>query len=159
MKAMFKMCGIAAAVASLTHIAAASPPPPPPTFIDELAQRIVPTQTTGSFDQYTSALADDLTISINGALVTSGKAAWIAAERHRLGKVDRRVLAFVEGHDSILVIDRYDDRSALPTSPGLLFDPRYKTRAVQYSVGSDHLVHAIRILDVDGFVLKTQPLP
>ena len=160
MDAMFKICGLAVA-ASLTHIAdaVAAPPPPPPIFINEMAKRIVPTQTTRSFDQYADGLADDLTISINGAHVAAGKAAWIAAERHKLGKVDRHVLGFVEGPDSILVIDRYDDRSDLPSSPTLLFDPRYKTRATQYSVGRDHLIHVIRILDVDGGQIETQMSP
>ncbi len=78
------------------------------------------------------------------------KAAWIAIERKRLGKVDRTVLGFVEGYDNVLVFDRFDDRSGVPTAPDTSYDARYKTRASQYAVGPDHLVHAIRIVQADG---------
>lgn len=146
-----------ALIAALLSVPAiGAPPPPPPSYIGDLARRIVPTQTDATFDDYTNALADDLTVSIDGVSVASGKPAWIAIERHRLGKVDRRVLGYVEGYNAILVIDRFDDRSDLPASSTMLFDPRYKTRAIQYRIGDDHLVHAIRIVQADG-VIQTTP--
>ncbi len=106
--------------------------------------------TASSFDDYAAAFAPELAVTLNGKLISSTKAAWIAAERHRLGKVDRFVVAFAEGYDALLVIERYDDRSDLPSSPAMLFDPRYKARALRYGVGPDHLVHTIRIVETDG---------
>jgi hypothetical protein len=149
---------MAAFIASLMGgtAAVASVPPPPPAYIDELAKQIVPTQTVETFDRYASSIADDVTVSVDGKQVAASKTAWIAVERHRLGKVDRHVLGYVEGYDSILVIDRFDDRSDLPTSPNMLFDPRYKTRALQYQFGADHLIHAIRIVQEDG-IIQTSP--
>ena len=138
--------------ALLSVPAISSPPPPPPSYVTDLAKRVVPTQTEATFNDYAATFADDLTVSIDGASVASSRAAWIAKERHRLGKVDRRVLGYVEGYNSILVIDRYDDRSDLPTSPTMLFDPRYITRAVQYQVGDDHLIHVIRIVQTEGVI-------
>jgi hypothetical protein len=150
-----QICVMALAV-SLPTVAAAAPPPPPPGFIGALAKRIVPTQTPNSFDQYANALGDDLKVSINGRQAAADKTAWLMSERRKLGRVDRRILGLVEGRDSILVLDRYDDRSGLPTSPNLLFDPRYKTRAVRYEIGADHLIHAIHIVETEG-VIQTLP--
>lgn len=134
----------------LAGAAIASLPPAPPAFIDELAKRIVPNPTASSFDDYAAAFAPELAVTLNGKVISSTKAAWIAAERHRLGKVDRFVVGFAEGYDALLVIERYDDRSDLPSSPAMLFDPRYKARALRYGVGPDHLVHTIRIVETDG---------
>ena len=137
---------------SLASIVAASPPPPPPAFIDELAKRIVPTPTTSSFDYYIAAFADDLTVTVDGKQIAATKAVWVSAERHKLGKTDRFVVGFAEGYDAVLVVDRYDDRSDLPSSPTMLFDPRYKARALRYAVGPDHLVHNIEIVQTDGLL-------
>lgn len=128
----------------------ASVQPAPPAFIDALATQIVPTQTDSTFDQYLAALADDLTVTVDEKQVAENKADWAAAERHRIGKVDRFVIGFAEGYDAILIIERYDDRSNLPSSSSILFDPRYKARAVRYAVGADHLIHAIQIVQTDG---------
>lgn len=122
-----------------------------------MAKVVAPTLTTATFDAYAKLLADDLTVTVDGKAVAADKAAWLAAERHRLGKVDRTMVAHVEGYDTLLVIDRYDDRSDLPDRPGLLFDPRYLIRAVQYQTGSDHLVHAIRIVQSPGLLLTKDP--
>lgn len=136
----------------LANAVAASVPPPPPVYIDTLAKQLIPTQTESTFNHYLANFADDLTVTVDGKEIAAGKSAWVAAERHRLGKVDRFVVAFAEGYDAVLVIERYDDRSNLPSSPTMLFDPRYKARAVRYSVGPDHLVHAIQIVQTDGIL-------
>jgi len=143
------VCGSALSM-MLASSVEASVQPPPPAFIDELAKQIVPTPTTSSFERYVAAFADDLTVSIDGKQIAASKADWVAAERPRLGKVDRFVVGFAEGYDALLVIERYDDRSNLPSSPTMLFDPRYKARAVRYAVGSDHLIHSIQIVQTDG---------
>lgn len=142
-------------VASLP--ASASIPPPPPDYIMAMAKVMAPTLTPASFEPYTKLLADDLTVSVDGKPVAANKAAWLAVERSRLGKVDRTMLAHVEGYDTLLVIDRYDDRSDLPDNPKMLFDPRYVIRAVQYQVGDDHLVHTIRIVQSPGLLLTKDP--
>lgn len=128
----------------------ASPGPPPPAYIVDIAGHLVATPTAATFDRYAADLASDLTVWDNGKEIASNKAAWIAQERHRLGKVDRRALGYVAGRDSILVIDQFDDRSDLPDYPHMLFDPRYETRALHYRVGPDHLIHEIRIVETDG---------
>lgn len=140
------------ALATMGHgVAMASPPgPPPPAFIDDLAKRIVPNQTASTFDAYAATLATDLIVTLDGKTIASDKTAWIAAERHRLGKVDRFVIGYAEGYDALLVIERSDDRSDLPSSPAMLFDPRYKARALRYVVGADKLIHAIQIVETDG---------
>lgn len=138
------------------NTAFASPGPPPPEYIINAARQVIPTQTAATFGQYAAELANDLTVWVNDKEVASDKATWLALERHRLGKVDRRVLGYVEGYDSVLVIDRYDDRSDLPEDSHAIFDPRYKTRAVRYRFGPDHLVHVIRIIETDG-LMQTPP--
>ncbi|WP_140851272.1 hypothetical protein [Sphingomonas glacialis] len=148
-QAMMTVRGLAVSM-MLTSGAIASAPPAPPVFIDELATRIVPTQSAASFDAYCATFANDLTVTVDGKRIAGNKAAWVAAEHHRLGKVDRFVVGFAEGYDALLVIERYDDRSDLPVSPSVLFDPRYKARAVRYAVGPDHLIHTIQIAETDG---------
>lgn len=137
--------------------AVASPPPPPHSFVDDVANQLVPTQTPSTFDRYASLLADDLTVTIDGKKIAANKADWLAIERSRLGKVDRSVYGYAEGRDNILVFDRFDDRSHEHCRQGgtCVFDPRYHARAVQYQLGQDHLVHSIRIVQSDGF-LRTQ---
>lgn len=134
----------------------ASPPSPPRDEIYDLAKLVVPTQSAATFDRYAAALHDSVTVKVNGKGVASNKFAWLTLERRRLGKVDRNVLGHVVGGDgSILVSDRVDDRSGLPTEKGVVFDARYQTRAVRYEVGRDNLIHAIRIIQADG-VLASQ---
>jgi hypothetical protein len=137
--------------------AAASPPPPPPAFVDEVARQLLLTPTRASFERYTRLFADDLTVAIDGKRIASNKADWLALERSRLGKTDRKIFGYAEGSNNILVFDRFDDRSDehCPTGGTCVFDPRYHSRAVQYQLGSDHLIHAIRIVESDG-LLRTQ---
>ena len=139
---------------AIATAAAASPPPPPPAFVSEIAKELVPTQTVETFDGYASVLADDVTVSLDGKTIAANKSEWLAAERVRLGKVDRFVYGYAEGRDTILVFDRFDDRSdtICPRGHTCLFDPRYQARAVQYQIGADHLVHAIRIVKTDGIM-------
>lgn len=152
---MFAVSWMSAALClAQADTAQASPGPPPPDYITEIARDVVPTQTAATFDRYAGDLADDLTVWIDGEEIASSKATWLTLERHRLGKVDRRVLGYAKGYESILVIDQFDDRSDLPDNPGAIFDPRFKTRAVQYQFGPDHIVHAIRISQTDG-VMQT----
>lgn len=137
--------------------ARASVPPPPPEYITDMAKVVAPTLTATSFAAYAKLLGNDLTVTIDGKPVATSKAAWFATERHRLGKVDRTMVAHVEGYDTLLVIDRYDDRSDLPDDPKILFDPRYVIRAVQYQVGDNHLIHTIRIVQSPGLLLTKDP--
>ncbi|WP_145612359.1 hypothetical protein [Nitrospirillum amazonense] len=125
-------------------MAVAAPPPPPPLFVLEIAKQVVPTQTAESFDRYAAILADDLTVTTDGKEVARSKHDWLVDERRRIGRVDRQVIGHSEGYRSILVVDRYDDQSDLP--PGPLYHDHYLTRAVQYELGDDQLVHAIRIV-------------
>lgn len=142
------------AVSALTSSVIASPPPPPPSFIDDVAKQLVPTQTPTSFASYASLLANDLTVTLDGATIAASKDEWLAIERARLGKIDRSIYGYAEGRDNILVFDRFDDRSDehCPQGHTCVFDPRYHARAVQYQLGPDHLVHAIRIVQSDGFL-------
>ena len=136
----------------------ARPPPPPPSFVDEIARQLVLTQTPASFGSYARLLAGDLTVTVDGKTIAASKAQWLAIEKPRLGKIDRSVYGYAEGRDNILVFDRFDDMSdeLCPQGHTCAFDPRYHARAVLYQLGPDHLVHAIRIVQSDGF-LRTQP--
>jgi len=145
------ICGLAFGMVSASTVSA-SVAPPPPSFIDDIAKQIVPAPTASSFDHYVAVFADDLTVTMDGKQIAPNKVAWVATERHRLGKVDRFVVGFAKGYDALLVIERYDDRSGI--SPEMLADPRYTARAVRYAVGSDHLVHNIQIVQTDG-ILQT----
>lgn len=144
------------AACSLTFAtpALASPGPPPPEYIVEAAKHLVPTQTSATFDSYAGEFADDVTVWIDGEKIASNKASWLSMERRRIGKVDRRVLGYADGYDRIFVIDQFDDRSDLPDNPHMLFDPRFKTRAIQYQFGPDHMIHAIRVTQTDGTLQK-----
>ena len=132
----------------------ASPPPPPPAFLDDIAKQLSVTQTPASFGSYARLFADDLTVTLDGHIIAASKADWLASERSRLGKVDRSVYGYAEGRDNILIFDRYDDRSDEHCPPGheCVFDPRYHARAVKYQLGPDQLVHAITIVQSDGFL-------
>lgn len=141
-----------AAAASIGTASYAAPPPPPPAFVDEIARQLIPTPSAANFERYAALLAADLKVTLNGKEVASTKPAWLAMERHRLGKVDRFVYGYAEGRDNILIMDRFDDRSDEHcwSGSGCQFDPRWHARAVRYDIGADHLVHAIRILDADS---------
>jgi hypothetical protein len=142
------------AIGMLGGTVAASPPPPPPEFIDEIAKQMVATPSVDSFDSYAGLFANNLVVTLDGKRVATTKAGWLGLERLHLGKVDRRVVGYAEGRDTILVKDQYDDRSdAHCPESSCVFDPRYSMRAVQYQIGPDHLVHAIRILQ-SGPVLQ-----
>jgi hypothetical protein len=141
--------GVATSVATASY---GAPPPPPPAFIDGIARQLVATPSSGNFDGYAALLGSDLEVTLNGKRVASGKPAWLAIERQRLGKVDRFVYGYAEGRDNVLIMDRFDDRSDehCPSGSGCVFDPRWHARAVRYDIGADHLIHAIHILDTDS---------
>ncbi len=146
----FRSVALAATVIFVAPTGAA-PPPPPPAFIDDIAKCIVPTPTAAGFGAYAAAMADDLVVTIDGRRVSSDKKSWLATERKRLGKVDRYVFSFAESYDAILVVDRFDDRSDISgADTSMVFDPRYKARAVKYAIGPDRLVHAIDVTQTDG---------
>ena len=132
------------------NVATASPGPPPPEYVSEIAKHVVPTLTQATFNRYAGDFGDDLRVSLDGKEIASSKANWLALERRRLGMVERHVLGYTNGYDSILVFDRFDDRSDLPDIPTMHFDARYKTRAVQYQIGADHMIHTILITQVEG---------
>lgn len=142
------------ATLALASSATGSPPPPPPSFVDEVAKQLLLTQTPASFPAYARLMANDLTVTLDGKRIAASKAEWLAVERSRLGNIDRSVYGYAEGRDDILVFDRFDDRSdeSCPQGHTCVFDPRYHARAVQYQLGPDHLVHAIRIVQSDGFL-------
>jgi hypothetical protein len=132
----------------------ASPPPPPPDFVDAMAQQLLRTPSADDLAPYAALLADDLKVIDNGTAIATSKAAWLAIQRHRLGKVDRRVQGYAEGSDNVLIFDSFDDLSDehCPDGRTCVFDPRFHSRAVRYEIGADHLVHAIRIVESDGFL-------
>jgi hypothetical protein len=99
---------------------------------------------------YAALFADDLHVFLNDNEIVQDKAAWITSQKARLGKVDRNVIGYSEGQDSVLVVDQYDDRSALPIRPGLIFDSRFVTRAERYQFGPDHLIHEVRMVQGGG---------
>ncbi|WP_242152424.1 hypothetical protein [Sphingomonas sp. BAUL-RG-20F-R05-02] len=132
----------------------ASPGPPPPDYIVEAAKHLVPTQTAATFDGYADELAGDVTVWVDGEKIASNKADWLVMERRRVGKVDRRVLGYAVGYNTILVFDQFDDRSALPDNPDMVFDSRFLTRAVQYRFGPDHMIHAIHVTQTEGVLQK-----
>ena len=140
--------------ASFGTYASASPPPPPPEFVQKIAEQLVRPPTESNFADYSGLLADDLTVIANGRAIAARKGKWIRAERARLGKVDRFVYGFAADTHSVLILDRFDDRSDEHCPPGhhCFFDPRSKARAVRYEIGADHLVHQIRILQTDSIM-------
>lgn len=161
-KQLDKKLRVVSIVAALawTSSAIASPPPPPPEFVNEMASQLVKTQTAATFGGYASLLADDLAVSVNGKASAKDKAAWLAIERNRLGKVDRFVYGYVAGRDDLLVLDRFDDKTDehCPSAGRCIFDPRSVVRAVRYEIGRDHLVHAIRIVQSDGLLVPANRL-
>lgn len=137
--------------------ALASPPPPPPEYVNNATETLLGELTPKTIDVYASLFADDLHVFQDGRLIAAGKAAWLALERDRLGKVERHVIGHAEGRDNILIVDVFDDRSGLPVRPGLLFDPRFITRAARYQFGSDRLIHEIRFVEGGGFWISATP--
>ena len=149
------LCALLISVAASTDdTAIAAPPPPPPRFVSAIARELVSTPTPETFARFASLFADNLKVTVNGKDVAASKAAWLAIERTRLGKVDRFVYGYTEARDSVLIIDRFDDRSDLhcPAGHTCVFDPRYLVRAIRYEIGADHLIHGIRMVQSDGFL-------
>jgi hypothetical protein len=142
---------IAVWIALLPAFAFAAPPPPPPDFIFEAAKTLTTELNQQTFDAYSALLADDLHVYVDDRQAASDKFSWLTIEKARLGKVERHFIGVAEGRDNILVVDEFDDRSGLPVRPGLLFDPRFITRAARYQFGSDHMVHEIRFVQGGGF--------
>ena len=60
-------------------------------------------------------------------MVAANKVDWLKIERSRLGKIDRSVYGYAEGHDNLLVFDRFDDRSDeyCPQGGTCVFDPEH----------------------------------
>ena len=118
---------LASFLSSTAASAFAAPPPPPPEYIADAAQALTAELTPKNFESYTALFADDT--HVNGSEVAANKAAWLTMQKMLIGKVDRKIIGYSEGADDVFVVDRYDDRSALPTAPDLVFDARYVTRA------------------------------
>ena len=139
---------------ALSSPTTASPPPPPPAFIGDIAQQLMSDQTSESFPGYAKLFAPDLTVTQDGRVVAASKAEWLAIEQARLGKTARFIYGYAKGRDNILIFDRFDDKSdeRCPQSRICVFDPRYHARAVQYQLGTDQLVHFIRIVQSDGLM-------
>jgi hypothetical protein len=150
-----RLCFLATCLVLSLNVAAASPPPPPPEYFGNVAKTLVGDLTPQSIDVYASLFADDLHVFQDERLIVAGKASWLAQERARLGKVERHVIGYAEGSDTILIVDLFDDRSRLPVGP--LYDSRFITRAVRYQFGSDHLIHEIRFLEGGGFWTSATP--
>ena len=142
---------LAVVLTLLPFAARAAPPPPPPEFIDNAARVLSADLTPQNFEDHANLFADDLHVFEDGRLIASNKSLWLDRERGQLGKVERHLIGYAEGRDNVLIVDEFDDRSGLPVRPGLLFDPRFVTRAVRYSFGEDHLVHEVRLVQGGGF--------
>ena len=132
----------------------AAPPPPPPAYIYDTVDVLTADVTPQNLQKYSAVFADDLRVFLNGVELASDKATWITFQEARIGRIDRRVIGHSEGLDSLMIVERYDDRSALPVAPGLIFDPRYLTRVERYQFGSDHLIHELRIVEGGGMVWR-----
>jgi hypothetical protein len=132
----------------------ASPPPPPPQIIQNIAEQLLPTPTRSTFGAYSALFANDLTVTMNGRTLAANKEEWLTIEKARLGKIDRFVYGFAADHDSVLILDRFDDQTDEHCPPGdkCVFDPRWVARAVRYDIGADHLVHHMRILQTNSIM-------
>jgi hypothetical protein len=135
-------------------LANAAPPPPAPDYISRAARTLIATPSEQTFDSYASSFADDVRVFVDGREVASDKRSWLELEKARLGRVERRIVGYALGSDNVLVVDEFDDRSALPGRPGLLFDPRFVTRAARYQFGPDHLIHELRFVQGGGFWMR-----
>lgn len=145
---------VALLAASIGSFGRAAPPPPPPQFIQSIVERLLPTPTASGFAGYAGLFADDFTVTANGKTIAASKEGWLTLERPRLGKVSRFVYGFAADSHSILILDRFDDRSDEHCPPGdhCIFDPRWAARALRYEIGADRLVHRIRILQTASIV-------
>lgn len=131
-------------------VASAAPPPPPPEYIANAAQTLTAQITPDNFGAYAAVFASDTRVFLDGAVIAANKATWTALQKALVGKVDRKIIGYSEGINSLFVVDQYDDRSALATSTNLLLDARYVTRAEVYEFGPDHLIHQVRIVQGGG---------
>jgi|SRR5579884_2266743 len=142
------------AAGSIAAPVGASPPPPPPRFAQAIAEQLITTPSEANFAAYAALLADDLTVIANGRKIAANKREWLSLEQARLERVDRFVYGFAADNHSVLILDRFDDRSDehCPTGHKCIFDPRWVARAMRYEIGADHLVHQIRILQTDSLM-------
>lgn len=149
----------------LSASALASPPPPPEPAVHELAQKLLAPLTKDTFDGFADLLSNKLSVTIDGSTVARSKDEWLSIERRRLGKTHQYLIALAEGggetcegvfYKTVMVIDKFEDRSDIDPSDLTVYDPRPITRAIKYRIGDDDLIHAIDMLQ-GGPYLSTAP--
>jgi hypothetical protein len=146
---------IALALFAFASPASASPPPPPPEFVGKAAAILIEDVKAGGFERFADLFADDVAAFHNGRPIATGKAAWLAYVRSRIGRFERRLAAYSlasmpsEGSSGdLLVIDEVQPVAP----PGMIADARWGTRATLYQFGQDQRIHAVRIVEADGFL-------
>lgn len=131
----------------IAAVARAAPPPPAP----EDAQRALASLVDGrGFPA--GLLAEDVTLNKAGA--RDGGKPEVEALVHTMGaEHDRRVLltSVAQGETlatgpKLLIVDVYD--AAKPIAPGVIVDPRWRTRVVTMLFGTDRLVHRVLVAEV-----------
>lgn len=132
--------------------AVASAPPPPPPYVAAAGDVLAD---AANKDQAKIArfFAGDVTVSVNGQRIASGKSAWLKwwsdDRAHYYGKT-LGTSAGWKGEGALLVLDQFDTRNNAVSTPES-GDPRPSTRSTFYRFGSDGLIHGVDISEVDSF--------
>lgn len=138
----------------LASVAQAAPPPAPPEYV-HIASQLLTNAPPAPLAAVMALFADDVRVFENEDETAGGKAA-LTRMAQAEARLSRKVLMLSEassgqgGAGQLLVVDVVDtvDRSNLPTT--ILADPRWRTRAILYQFGADHLIHAVRIVAASG---------
>ncbi len=152
MKRVWQRCTVIALFVAPKIGAMATPPPPPPSYLFS-ARNVLISDVSKDQAKIASFFADDVTASLNGQSIASGKAAWLnwwANDRsHYYGRTLGSSMGWKDG-GVLLVLDQFDtqDNSTSPAPPG---DPRPSTRSTFYHFGTDGLIDSVAISEVNSF--------
>lgn len=141
----------------LSTSAIASAPPPPPPYVSSAGDVLTD---AANKDQVKVArfFADDVVASINGQRIASGKATWLTwwsnDRSHYYGKTLGASMGW-KGDGALLVLDEFDTQDNAVSTPES-GDPRPSTRSTFYRFGSDGLIHAVDIREVDSFFTRSK---
>lgn len=144
-------------VAMLPGSATASPPAPPPPYVVAAGAVLMDAANKDSA-KLAPFIAPDISASLNGERVATGRAAWLSWwSKDRAQYFGRTIGSSMgwNGDGALLILDTFDrqDNAATPPPAG---DPRFATRSTFYRFGPDGLVHAIAISEVDSFYTTTR---
>lgn len=144
-----------ASVLSMTMLstsAVASAPPPPPAYVSS-ASDVLTDAANKDQAKVAKLFAGDVVASINGQRIASGKAAWLKwwsnDRSHYYGKTLGASMGW-KGDGALLVLDEFDTQNNAVSTPEN-GDPRPSTRSTFYRFGSDGLIHAVDVNEVDSF--------